>query len=379
MLFFKKSFWRTLYRAFCNMLGNQPSLGKYLEPILQTLYGSYHSELFRGNVVALNNVTCDMLTITLNVPRNWGGFEAGQHVMLTHMLDGKYVSRPFSISSSEFLWSSQRQIQISCKVKSNGELTSSLNSLNAGETLFLSAAQGQFVLPKRSADVILLCAGSGITPMRAYLQSLADLSQHAQLPFPNVTLLYRYRGAEHAAFLTEFRDLQETHNSFRLIESDSLQSQKLSTQLTEIGINHNDYYVCGPLQFMQSVITSLKSQGIAAAQIHQEHFGPSLIHQFADSTLTNDTDPAAYFQAGFYKAGRQHEVAASANASLLDSALQGGVEPTFGCRMGVCFQCVCNKLSGQVKDLRTGELSGLGQEQIQLCVSAPVSDVTFEY
>ena len=63
---------------------------------------------------------------------------------------------------------------------------------------------------------------------------------------------------------------------------------------------------------------------------------------------------------------------------LLQSAEQYGLTPSFGCRMGVCFQCVCEKVSGQVRDMRSGTLSGHGREQIQLCISQPVSELVIK-
>ena len=55
-----------------------------------------------------------------------------------------------------------------------------------------------------------------------------------------------------------------------------------------------------------------------------------------------------------------------------------GLSPEFGCRMGICHTCSCRKTAGTVKNLSTGEVSSSDDEEIQICVSAPVGDVVVE-
>ena len=43
----------------------------------------------------------------------------------------------------------------------------------------------------------------------------------------------------------------------------------------------------------------------------------------------------------------------------------------FGCRMGICHTCVGKLCSGEVRDLRTGEVHGSEGEMIRTCVNAP--------
>jgi stearoyl-CoA 9-desaturase NADPH oxidoreductase len=46
--------------------------------------------------------------------------------------------------------------------------------------------------------------------------------------------------------------------------------------------------------------------------------------------------------------------------------------------MGICHACTCRKTAGRVRDLRTGQLSEAGEEEIQICVSVPVGSVTLD-
>ena len=66
--------------------------------------------------------------------------------------------------------------------------------------------------------------------------------------------------------------------------------------------------------------------------------------------------------------------AANSGASILEQAEALGLKPEFGCRMGICLSCVSKKESGTVRNVLTGEESSLPDEDIRICVSAPVGD-----
>jgi len=65
-------------------------------------------------------------------------------------------------------------------------------------------------------------------------------------------------------------------------------------------------------------------------------------------------------------------------ASILEQAEGAGVPAQSGCRMGICHTCTCRKRSGTVKNLLTGEVSAAPDVEIQLCVSAPLSDLVID-
>ena len=60
---------------------------------------------------------------------------------------------------------------------------------------------------------------------------------------------------------------------------------------------------------------------------------------------------------------------------LLDQAEAAGLTPESGCRMGICFSCTRRKTNGAVRNVITGAVSSTEEEDVQICVSAPVGDV----
>lgn len=77
----------------------------------------------------------------------------------------------------------------------------------------------------------------------------------------------------------------------------------------------------------------------------------------------------------FARSGRDAEICGT---TILEGAESAGLSPTFGCRMGICFQCAATRLSGATRDLRTGEVDNTPDRQVQVCVSAPVGDVEID-
>jgi len=65
-------------------------------------------------------------------------------------------------------------------------------------------------------------------------------------------------------------------------------------------------------------------------------------------------------------------------APILEQAEEQGLTPEYGCRMGICFTCVSRKTEGTVRNVMTGEESSLPDEDIRICVSAPVGDCAID-
>jgi ferredoxin-NADP reductase len=348
------------------MLGNQSSLTLYFLPLLQRLAPGFLPGQYRASLLCRQWQTADMLQLSFNVSGRWPGFVPGQHVLLTLLHNGRYISRPFSICSPLNLWQSQQRIQLCCKINCAGEFTPLLNQLKNGAVVNISKAQGDFYWQQPATAAVFVAAGSGITPVASMLLS----QRHWLAP---VSLFYRCRGSENAALLSELTQLAARQPLFTLTLSDS-RTEPAET-LQQRLINNSDarqFYLCGPAGFMQQIRTALSNSGVNATQIQQEQFG------LAITAPADHTAAGMQLNASFIRAGISTLVTLNTQQSLLQNAEQHGLAPRFGCRMGVCFQCVCDKVSGQVRDLRSGALSGHGAEQIQLCVSQSVTDLVIK-
>ena len=77
-----------------------------------------------------------------------------------------------------------------------------------------------------------------------------------------------------------------------------------------------------------------------------------------------------------YLRSRQQQF--SSDSTLLMSAEQADIRLNHGCRQGICQLCRCNKISGVVKNIQTGMLSGDGYDSIQTCINVAMSDVVLD-
>ena len=72
------------------------------------------------------------------------------------------------------------------------------------------------------------------------------------------------------------------------------------------------------------------------------------------------------------------EAASDGGTPILVAGEDAGATLPFGCRMGICHTCVGQLCSGQVRDLRTGEVSGQPGEMVRTCVNAPEGAVEID-
>jgi ferredoxin len=66
------------------------------------------------------------------------------------------------------------------------------------------------------------------------------------------------------------------------------------------------------------------------------------------------------------------------SSTLLDTGESAGVLMPSGCRMGICYGCVIPLLSGQVRDVRTGDVHGEPGDLVQTCISTPAGDCSLD-
>src|SRR5436853_427218 len=69
------------------------------------------------------------------------------------------------------------------------------------------------------------------------------------------------------------------------------------------------------------------------------------------------------------------ETSSDGGTPILVAGEEAGAELPFGCRMGICHTCIGRLCSGEVRDLRTGEVHGQEDEMVRTCVNAPEGDV----
>ncbi|GAA3536102.1 ferredoxin reductase [Aeromicrobium panaciterrae] len=343
-----------------------------IDHYLDQIHPMLAAENVRARVVEVIHETGDASTVVLRPNGAWNGFVPGQHVQFGVEVDGKRRVRVFSVSSSSASRSraaNNKTFSVSVKAHPDGYVSQFLhNDLKPGTIVFLSQAEGEFVLPRETPDdVLLMSGGSGITPVMSMIRTLRD-SGHAG----RVTFLHYARSLDDEMFSDELDEIAASLPQAQVVriytrkpaKDAELKGRFTIDHLKHLGIDPSETltYVCGPAGLIASVRDTYEELG-ASAQLRMEYFKvPSVDLDAPDATGTLTFDNASI-------------EADNSGATILEQAEAAGLKPEFGCRMGVCNTCVVKKNHGAVRHVISNEISASTDETIKICVHVPVGDV----
>jgi stearoyl-CoA 9-desaturase NADPH oxidoreductase len=335
---------------------------------LALLGPSWSVDEVRATVVEIRKETPTTTTLVLRPNLAWNGHLAGQFVEVGIEIDGVRHSRCYSISSSAHR--ADGLFTLSVKEKPDGLVSRAIaRSLRVGQVLPLSPARGEFVLPAERPDrIVFLSGGSGITPVMSMLRTLLDEGYAG-----DVTFLHYARSQEEITYRDELTAIAATHANVRVIRVLDDGTGDLHGGFSEAHLlaTAPTYplamtYMCGPEGLMARARSLYGERGLSD-RLFEERFT-------AAPMLATSSDA----EAGTVHFARSSLLKKGDGRSLLVQAEDAGLSPEFGCRRGICHGCTRRKVSGTVRDLRTGVTSDRADCDIQLCVTAPVGDVTLD-
>lgn len=320
-----------------------------------------------ARVVQRQWVADDMLELTLQANGNWRGAQPGQHLQLFLERNGVRLSRSYSLTAVQ----PNGCVQIAIKHQAGGRVSPYLlEHLAVGDVLELGPVYGELSWPEAHEGVLLLAAGSGITPLLGLLRTA--LAQGFSAP---ITLLHYVREQGQRGFVAELQALQAQHSNLQVrwsltaagVGSEGSVGRFTDKHLADVAqLDQRRVLACGPAGFVAQV-----QQWWQAAKLP----GALQVEAFTAPVLRADVS-LRQVRLGF---ARSHQQATANNQhSLLEQAEAHGLQPVHGCRQGICASCTCTLLSGTVRDLRSGVLFSEPGQPIRLCVSAPHTDVEID-
>ncbi|MEZ0342903.1 flavin reductase family protein [Mycobacterium sp. pV006] len=302
----------------------------------------------RARVVAVRRATPRSVTLTLTPNRAFHGFRAGQHINLSVEIDGRRHTRPYSPANAD----TERHIELTIGRHEGGLVSTHLfEHARPGMVVGLDSVGGDFTLPAAPGRVLFVSGGSGITPVMSMLRTL-----HTQRHGGDTVFVHYARSSREACYREELAAMAKTMPN--LTVSHGFTRDRAGSDLPPRFESMGDYdsvFVCGPPALVDAVRDAYphaQSESFVPPVFDGEASGGRVT--FADSDI------------GVVDDGRP----------LLNQAEDAGLNPESGCRMGICFSCTRRKTSGVVRNVVTGALSAPDAEDVQICVSAPVGDVT---
>jgi ferredoxin-NADP reductase len=336
---------------------------------LELLRPDWAVRRIRGEIVAVRHQNADSVTLTLRPTGTWPGFLAGQHVEISVDVDGVRHRRCYSPSASAHPES--RDVELTVRRHPEGVVSRYLKEqARVGMFVGLSVPQGEeFVLPAvRPRRVVLISGGSGITPVLSMLRTLTDEGHRGEIVF-----LHYARRASDLLYSADLQQLADRHPNVTLLRSftrgdrGELAGHFDREHLRRVLPVDEDAaaFVCGPGALVEAV---------RAVWAEEELRTPLAFEHFAPPALP-DLDPDQLGTVSFAGSALTRQ---ATGATLLEEAEAAGLSPTHGCRMGICLTCKCTLNAGRVRDTLNGEIYGTPGEEIRICVSAPVGDVSVD-
>ncbi len=295
-------------------------------------------EFTRLRIASRQSETADSCSFTLQVPaaqRLRFAARPGQFLTLKVPCGEAALLRCYSLSQRP---DGDGALRIAIKRVSGGRASNwLLDNLQAGDCIEALPPAGVFVPRSLDSDLLLLGAGSGITPLMAILQ--AALVEGCG----RVCLFYASHDAASLIFAEELAEWSVRYPE-RLqlrIWLDAEQGVPSGRAIAERIADWSaaDAFVCGPQPFMDAAGAALGELGVDAARIHLERFAaaaPTAVPGGRPSRLRVALD------------GRCHELDVPSGEVLLEAMEQAGLQPPSACRSGVCAACKCRVLEGSV-------------------------------
>jgi len=334
-----------------------------------------------------------------------GGWQGGQYLDLRVFIDGVYYQRSYSIVglAHQPLWwlddNTESHMADQCHtvtiaIKPQGLVSDYLTKqMPLASVVDTSLPLGLFTLEQtlmaaqntsndnRPTPLLFIAGGSGITPMLGLItQALSSGHQ--------VTLLH-YSRTVSSKLQHQWQQLNEAYPDFtyHLIHTEEPTTYLASTRYLSaeallslnLPLTDTQIFACGSQALLAGLYKAAAEITPTEEQLRDniivENFGNALADFDNGSNQTFDkTIPVE--EHTVYLRSRQRRF--SSDTTILAAAENADVRLAHGCRQGICQLCRCNKVSGVVKNVQTGKVSGDGYESIQTCINIAMTDVVLD-
>lgn len=302
-------------------------------------------------------------------------YKPGQFVVFQVDVADEQLHRAYSLSSTP---SRPEHVAITIKRVPGGRVSNHLlDHLKPGHMLRAMPPAGEFNLIDRpsTGKLVLLSAGSGITPCISIARWLLDTTPQADIQF-----VYSARSPADVIMAVELARLHAAHDNFKLIrivDQDPAEGDiqgPLDAALFERlipDLQGRTIFTCGPAGYMQAIESFASARDFDMKYFHKESFVPTTINAASTADGVSYSLQAPQF-------GKSARIDSS--QSLLQ-VLESAAVPVVGaCRAGVCGSCKCRVVSGEVSSRSQATLSesDIAAGYVLACSTQARSDLVIE-
>ncbi len=307
--------------------------------------------------------TADAVSIAFDIPlaiQHEYQFKQGQYITVKLTVNGEELRRSYSICTSPY---SEKELRVAVKEVQDGRASTLMNrTWKVGDTVEVMTPMGNFssvLSGNNKKNYVLFAGGSGITPMMSILKSVLYIEKQS-----NVTLVYANRDEDSVIFSTEIQKIaSENADRVKVLnvydnpktQVSDLQKGLLSVDRVKAivenygGVNADEYFICGPGPMMENIKQALEGLKIAKEKIHIEYFSAVAdAVAKAEGVVVTGADVNSEITVIQYGIETTMKLN-TAGLTILDAAIDAGVDAPFSCKGAVCCTCRAKVIEGKAK------------------------------
>ncbi|MFK7900655.1 MAG: 2Fe-2S iron-sulfur cluster-binding protein [Cyclobacteriaceae bacterium] len=328
--------------------------------------------------------TKDAVSVHFEQPSTKMDYEPGQFLTLIFDIKGKEERRAYSLCSSPLV---DEFPAVAVKRVNKGLVSNHVNDhVKAGDKVRILEPMGTFTLESNKADhIVLLGGGSGITPLLSILKTTLKDSSSSK-----VSLIYVNKDKESIIFADRIKELEATYrerlNVVHHLDSDNVKKRKLGIgkktvllsedKLNELitGLNidksgSTSFFICGPTGMMDVAEKTLINMSFPKETIKKESF-------VAAASTELKGLPAEAKKVKVKYQGQNYDFNVKPGTTVLQAALDEGVELPFSCQGGLCTACMGKLIQGKLEMRDNMALTDQEVDNgfVLTCVGHPTTD-----
>ncbi|MFT7155535.1 MAG: ring-1,2-phenylacetyl-CoA epoxidase subunit PaaE [Parvicella sp.] len=346
------------------------------------------SQFHNLQVADVKRETVDTVSVGFEIPEQLKSdfsFEAGQYLTLSFMINGKEERRAYSICSAP----SEDIIRVAVKKVAHGLVSGYIaQELKAGDITKVMAPEGGFVIEAKASNkktYVAFAAGSGVTPIMSMAKSVAENEKGSTFH-----LYYGNKDADSTIFKSDFDALVEANDNIKVTyiytrqdSGDDLTNGRISENMTKQLVqrhnlvNADAFYLCGPEEMIINGSKGIEAAGVDESKIRFELFTvPVLMESNSAEAEEGDFEGDAKIIVVYDDEEFEFTLNTKGD-SILETAIDGGVDVPFSCKGAVCCTCKAKVIEG--KAIMDANYALTDQEladgYILTCTAHPVSAV----
>jgi ring-1,2-phenylacetyl-CoA epoxidase subunit PaaE len=360
------------------------------------IFAAQNSKMSKFNALKVKDIrreTADAVSVAFDIPPALQiayQYKQGQYITLKLKVNGEEIRRSYSICTSPHC---ENELRVAIKEVQGGRASTFINkTLKVGDVIEVMTPMGNFYSSLNGGlkkNYVLFAGGSGITPMMSILKSTLYIEKQS-----TITLIYANRNEACTIFKKEVDEIAAKNPNLKVVYVFDLPAEKISELQTGsvslekakglienfAGAKADEYFICGPGPMMENVKKALEQIKIPNEKIRIEYF--TAVAEAVNKAESN-TGAKVNSKVKVIQYGIETEFnLKTEGSSILDAAIDAGVDAPFSCKGAVCCTCRAKILEGEVKMDANFALteSEVAEGYILTCQSHPLTEkVVIDY